>query len=194
MFERQEIMVRIVKSRVGVLIGPEGETKSYIEKKTGTKIEINSEEGEITISSTPQSTDPVAIWQARDIVTAIGRGFSPERAFSLLNEEKKLEILDIYDICGKSKSNLMRIKGRIIGENGKTRRMIEEITEVSISIYGHTISIIAELLSLDIAKKGIMMLINGSEHSSVYRFLQNKRNMIKKSKISIWKPFQVEEE
>ena len=194
MSDKQEYFVKIAKNRIAVLIGPNGETKSFIEKNTNSRIEINSKEGAITISSTPKTKDPLSIWNARDVVTAIGRGFSPEKAYSLLNEEKRLEIIDLSILCGKSKSKLLRLKGRIIGEKGKTRRMIEELTEAFISVFGHTVGIIGEQLSLETSKKAVMMLIKGSQHSSVYKFLGRKRDKIKKSKFSIWKPFQLEEE
>lgn len=194
MSAQYEYFVKIAKKRIAVLIGPNGETKSYIEKNTNSKIEINSEEGDVTIASTSKTTDPLSIWNAKYIVTAIARGFSPEKAFSLLNEERMLEIIDLSVFCGKSKSKLLRLKGRIIGLKGKTRRMIEELTEAYISVFGHTVGIIGEQFSLEIAKKAIMMLIKGSQHSSVYKFLGRKRDKIKKSKFSIWKPFQLEEE
>ncbi len=194
MSANQEFFVKIAKNRIAVLIGPNGETKSLIERKTNSKIDINSKEGDVTISSTSKTTDPLSIWTAKDIVTAIGRGFSPEKTYSLLNEEIMLEVIDLSIFCGKSKSKLLRLKGRIIGEKGKTRRMIEELTEAYISVFGHTVGIIGEQLSLETAKKAIMMLIKGSQHSSVYKFLGRKRDKIKKTKFSIWKPFQLEEE
>ena len=194
MSDKQEYFVKIAKNRIAVLIGPNGETKSYIEKHTNSRIEINSKEGDVTISSTSKTKDPLAIWHARDTVTAIGRGFSPEKAFSLLNDEKMLEVIDLTIFCGKSKKGLLRLKGRIIGEKGKTRRMIEELTEAYLSVFGHTVAIIGEQLSLETAKKAVMMLIKGSQHSSVYKYLGRKRSQIKKSKFSIWKPFQIEEE
>ncbi|MHA1301405.1 MAG: KH domain-containing protein [Candidatus Helarchaeota archaeon] len=194
MYGTQEQFIKIPKNRVAVLIGPNGETKSFIEEKTKTRLEIDSKEGEVKICSTPETTDPLSLWHAKDIVLAIGRGFSPNNACSLINEEIMLDIIDLTNICGKSKNKLLRIKGRIIGEKGKTRRMIEDLTEAKISVSGHTVGIIGEQISLDVARKAIMMLIKGSQHSSVYKYLGRKRNQIKKSKFSIWKPFLLEDE
>lgn len=85
-FFKQEEYVKIPKDRIAVLIGKKGQTKKEIEKRTKTKITIDSETGEVWITSTKETEDPLAVWKARDIVLAIGRGFSPERAFRLLNE------------------------------------------------------------------------------------------------------------
>jgi len=194
LYVKQELFIKIPKKRIAVLIGPNGETKSFIEERTNTRIEIDSNEGEVTITNTPKTPDPLSLWHVRDVITAIGRGFSPNNAYALLNEEIILDVIDLTAFCGKSKNKLLRLKGRIIGENGKTRKMIEELTEAKVSIYGHTVSIIGEQISLDIARKAIKMLIKGSQHSSVYKFLGRKRNIIKKSKFSIWKPFLLEEE
>jgi len=73
----QEEFVRIPKERVAVLIGKKGKTKREIEERTGTRIEVDSETGEVFITSTEKTRDPLAVWKARDVVLAIGRGFSP---------------------------------------------------------------------------------------------------------------------
>ncbi|MBS7621647.1 hypothetical protein KEJ32_06015, partial [Candidatus Bathyarchaeota archaeon] len=68
------------------------------------------------------------------VVTAIGRGFSPEHAFKLIqDEEAVLDIIDLRIIFGKSESDIRRVKGRIIGMDGKTRRLIEELTDTNIA-------------------------------------------------------------
>ena len=194
MFGTQEQFIKIPKNRIAVLIGPNGETKSYIEEKTQTRLDIDSNEGGVTIINTPKSTDPLSVWFAKDIVNAIGRGFSPERAYTLLHEDIMLDVIDLTSYCGKSKNKLLRVKGRIIGEKGKTRQMIEEMTESFISIFGHTVSIIGEQISIDVARNAIIMLIKGSQHSTIYKYLGRKRNQIKKNKFAIWKTFQLEDD
>ena len=39
-----------------------------------------------------------------------------------------LEVIDLREYVGKSKSALNRIRGRIIGLNGKSRKIIEELS------------------------------------------------------------------
>ena len=72
------LYARVPEERVGVVIGPGGRTKREIASRTGTSIEIDPEDEEIRLSG-PDS-DPTGVLKARDIVIAIGRGFSPERA------------------------------------------------------------------------------------------------------------------
>ena len=65
------------------------------------------------------------------------------------------------------------MKGRIIGRKGKAKRVLEELTDSNISIYGHTVSIIADYVDMDILKRAIDKLLSGSKHASVYRFVEN---------------------
>jgi len=184
---RPSTFVRIPKDRIGALIGPEGRVKERIEKQLSLEMGIDSETGDVTMTLSPTNEDPSVLFRAKEVVTAIGRGFAPARAFRLLHDEDALlEVIDLREIFGRSLSELERVKGRIIGQEGKTRRIIEELTDAEVSVYGHTISIIAEADEMDIAREAIQMLLQGRQHSSVYRFLHRKRRELKKKKLEIW--------
>jgi len=176
--------LRLPKERVGVAIGPGGGVKREIERRSGTKITLDSETGEATIQS---GEDPLGVLQARDILNAVARGFSAERAFRLFDEDNYLEIIDIRDLIGRSEKALVRLKGRVIGEGGKTRRIIEETTGAYMSIYGKNIALIGIPEQLSVAREAIEMLLRGVPHSAVYRFLERKRRELKKKAIEIWK-------
>ena len=184
---RAGTFLRIPKERVGVLIGPEGKTKKSIEEKLSVELQIDSEAGGITLTLAEKADDPSLLFKAKDVATAIGRGFSPEHAFRLIyDEEAVLEVIDLRTIFGRSESDIRRIKGRIIGMNGKTRRIIEELTDTYVTLYGHTVSIIGNVEQVQAAKEAIQMLISGSLHSTVYRFLHRKRRELKKKKLELW--------
>ena len=179
--------VKIPQERIGALIGPEGQVKAVIEKKLSVELQVESETGGVTITLLPTISDPTVLFRAKEIVNAIGRGFSPERAFRLLDDDEALlEIMDLRETLGRSQSDIKRLSGRVIGKNGKTRRLIEELTEASISVYGHTISVIGNPDQTEAAKEAILMLIRGSQHSTVYRFLHRKRRELKKKKMELW--------
>jgi ribosomal RNA assembly protein len=172
---------------VGVLIGPEGKTKKSIEEKLSVELQIDSETGGVTLVLAENAEDPSLLFRMKDVVTAIGRGFSPEHAFRLIrDEEAMLDIIDLRLIFGKSESDIRRVKGRIIGMNGKTRMIIEELTDTNVAVYGHTIGIIGNIEQAQAAREAIQMLINGSLHSVVYRFLHRKRRELKKKMLEIW--------
>ncbi|MEM3090349.1 MAG: KH domain-containing protein [Candidatus Bathyarchaeia archaeon] len=186
--------VRIPKERIGVLIGPKGETKKAIEKMLSVDLQIESDTGGVTITLAENAEDPSALLRAKDVVTAIGRGFSPEHAFKLIrDEETVLDVIDLRIIFGRSDSDIRRVKGRIIGMNGKTRRIIEELTDTNIAIYGHTVGIIGKVEHAQVAREAIQMLIEGRQHATVYKFLHRKRKELKKGMLELWqKPEDIE--
>ena len=170
--------LKIPKERIGVLIGHNGETKKMIEEIADLPIDINSDEGEITFDENA-AKDPIKVLQLQDFIRAIGRGFSPEHAMRLFNENTDFFIFDIHDYVGKKPTHITRLKSRIIGKNGKTKRIIESLTGTDISIYGHTISVIGDFESIDVAKKAIDLLLSGSKHSTVYRFVEREMKKIR---------------
>ncbi|OGS48659.1 MAG: RNA-processing protein [Euryarchaeota archaeon RBG_16_68_13] len=171
------LYARVASDRVGVLIGPDGATKRRIEETTGTHIQVDSESGEVTIDES-EARDPVLALKARDVVTAIARGFSEERAARLLQEDTYLEVFDIKDFA-HSRNRIAQVKARLIGARGKTRRIIEELTGVDVSVWGHTVALVGETFEMAIAREAVIMLLRGSEHATVYRFLERKRADIK---------------
>jgi len=185
--EGASAFVKIPLERIGALVGPDGRVKASIEKKLSIRLRIDSQTGDIQITLMPTVQDPTVLFRAKEVVTAIGRGFSPEHAFRLLeDDETMLEVIDLRETVGRSQSDMKRLKGRVIGKEGKTRRIIEELTEANICVYGHTISIVGEIDQVEIAKEAVRMLIRGSLHRTVYRFLHRKRKELKKKKMELW--------
>ena len=81
------------------------------------------------------------------------------------------------------------MKGRIIGRNGEMRKAIEKYAESFISVYGKTVSIIADYENLQLARKAVSMLINGMPHHVVLKFLEDKYSEKKKEQFrQMYKP------
>ena len=95
-------IVRIPRDRIGVIIGKNGKIKVEIQEKCKVMIEIDSESGDAVISSESKEpsieTEP---FKAVEIVTAISKGFSPRRAYRLLEEEETFQLIDLRDYAGK---------------------------------------------------------------------------------------------
>jgi ribosomal RNA assembly protein len=179
--------VRIPKERVGVLVGADGKVKRHIEEKLGVKLEVESEAGGVTATLNENATDPSLLFKAKDVVTAIGRGFAPEHALRLIRDEDAIfDLMDLRDTFGRSESDIKRVKGRIIGMNGKTRRLIEELSNADVVVFGHTVGIIGTFEQVNIARSAVQMLIDGSQHHTVYKFLQRKRSELKKQMLELW--------
>ncbi|MCI4462036.1 MAG: RNA-processing protein [Thermogladius sp.] len=180
---------RIPLERIGVLVGSEGRVKREIEEKTRTKITVDSTSGMVIIEPAFMSTTTFELMKARDIVRAIANGFPPEKAMTLLGEDQVLIILDLKQYVGDKPNHIQRILGRVIGEEGRARRMIEEMTGTYISIYQTTIAIIGDYESANIAKTAIEMLIEGRRHSTVYTYIEREIEKLKRKRMrELWKP------
>ncbi|HET8794567.1 MAG TPA: KH domain-containing protein, partial [Nitrososphaeraceae archaeon] len=176
--------LRIQKERIGAIIGKKGSVKEEIEKKCKISIVIDSEYGDVILKSNNTNfLNIMDLNKALEIVMAISKGFSPERAFNLFKEDNSLEIIDLRDYVGKSPNSLSRVKSRLIGEKGKSRRTIEELTGSYISIYGHYIGIIGTSDQINLTLEAITRICSGRSHKNVYNFLQEIRRKAKIEKM-----------
>ena len=171
--------LKMPKARVAVLIGKEGSVKKKIEEETKTKLNIDSQEGDVFVSG----EDALGLYSAREVIKAVGRGFNPDIALSLLKQDNIFEVISLIDYIGKSKEGLLRLRGRVIGKEGKSRRVIEDLTDCNICVYGKTVGIIGLAEKVGIAKQAIESLLKGSAHANVYKFLENKRRQFKRKGI-----------
>jgi ribosomal RNA assembly protein len=175
--------IRIPQDRVGTIIGAKGETKKALQKRAGISMDIDAKEGEVTIHDETEGADQLMALKLLDVVKAIGRGFSPERAQRLFDDDEYLEVIDIKEFVGDRENQLVRIRGRLIGHDGRTRQLIEELTGVYMTIYGNTVALIGNSVSLPVAKHAIELLLNGSEHSTVYHYLESQRPKLRISEM-----------
>ena len=171
--ESHRHILKIPKERIAVLIGTKGEIKKELEENTKTNINVDSEDGDVTITG----KDAVDLYTAKEIIKAIARGFNPEIAQLLLKQDYTFILLNLSDFC--KPNDTKRIKGRIIGKEGKSRNTLEALTECHISVYGKTVAIIGLNESAMMAKDAIEALIRGSPHSKVYSALERQRREMK---------------
>jgi ribosomal RNA assembly protein len=176
--------IKIAGSRVGVLIGKAGETKKDLETKTHTTITVDSKEGLVKVEATDENTIPLL--RAVEIINAINRGFSPERAFEMIEDEDLL--LDVIDLSSMAEGprQLDRLRGRIIGKDGRAREQIEDMTDVEISVFGKTVALIGYPEQLKTARAAVDMLIEGVPHENVFAFLDRKKKESKQDMISYY--------
>jgi ribosomal RNA assembly protein len=172
--------IKIPEERIGVLVGPGGSIKHLIEEKTKTTLEIDSETGTVSIAS---AEDPLQGLRVMDLVRAIGRGFSPERALAILDDEMlMLDVLDISKMAS-TKSDMERIKGRIIGKDGRSREIMERLSGTKVSVYGKTVAILGYPERIRVARTAIEMLLDGAPHGNVYGFLEKKHQELAKEEL-----------
>jgi ribosomal RNA assembly protein len=170
--------LKVPKDRIGVIIGTHGSTKAEIEEKGEVKLDIDSVEGTVSIES-----DSMSILNSTEVVNALARGFSPEKAFRIFDDEQiTLDIIDLSKVANTPKE-LKRIMGRVIGKEGRTREALENLTGANVSIYGKTVSTIGYVDQIQTVRKAIEMLAEGAKHAAVYSFLERKRQELKRSQM-----------
>jgi len=180
-----EKLIRIPEDRIGVLIGKSGKIKSKIEKTCSVKLAIDSKNGEVKVFSDVVD-EKFQTFKALEIVTAIGRGFSPQKAVRLLKGENTLHVINLREFGAKSPEQMERIKGRIIGDGGKARVNMENLSNTNITVYGKTVSVIGEPTQLKLAIDAIESLLSGSMHGHVYKKIESARRQQKFARLQLW--------
>ena len=166
--------LRVPKDRIAIIIGEKGKIKYRVEKKTNTIIDINSKEGDVIITG----DDGLNVLMAKNVIQAISRGFNPVIAERLLQDDMHFELIDMSKYS-RTKNDLKRVKARVIGSDGKARKMLENLTNTSIVIYGKTVGIIGHISEVDLARRALGSLLNGSKHGNVYAMVDRERKKVK---------------
>ncbi|MBD3155224.1 MAG: RNA-processing protein [Candidatus Aenigmarchaeota archaeon] len=145
--------------------------RKNIEKLTNTEISI---EEDVKIEG-----ESFNVYQAKHVLKAFGRGFLIKDALSLLDDDYGLEIIDLSKFMN-SRNRIKVVKGRIIGKGGKTKELIEKYTQVKLSILGKTVSILGKWKNVDLGKEAVMMVIDGSSHTKLYKWLEQQYSVVRK--------------
>ena len=182
--------LRIPLQRIGALLGKGGNAKNKIEELCGVEIIVDSKSGDIVLKSSSEPEQFNAL-KAADIIIAIGRGFSSEKALKLVNDDVVMEIVDLRNYTGKSTDALTRIKGRIIGLEGKTRKIVEELTNTNISIYGYSATILGAIIDVKVALEALDILASGKPHRAAYRYLEGMKKQAKIDRLKLWEDKEV---
>ncbi len=152
-------------------------------KEHGITIKVNV--GDLTIEY--EGEDAYEELKAGNVITAMAEGGVPTNiAFQLFTDDNILKTIDLEDYFSSPK-DLRRVMGRIIGTHGRTKLIIEEITETDVQITGNKIYIIGNLEGVELASEAINALIRGAPHKKVYHLLESKRRNIKESNLRLWK-------
>ena len=168
---------RVPMNRIAVLIGVKGATAKSLRFASGCKeFNIDSETGDVEVVwGEPGTYDPVKAMKLPNVIKAIGRGMAPKAAIQLLDDHHFFELVDIRKYVGKRSNQQRRIRGRIIGSDGKIRKLIEGLTDTQITIYNSTVVLVGEEEGLAAARQAVEMIAGGAEHGTVLNFLERDR-------------------
>ena len=115
-------------------------------------------------------------FEALQIIEAINLGFSIEKALLLKTEDIILQTLHIKDIT--KRHDLERVRGRIIGTQGKTLKTLQNLTNCDFSLQDNQVGIIGNTEDIEEGIQAVTSLIQGSKQANVYA--RTEREMKKK--------------
>jgi ribosomal RNA assembly protein len=119
------------------------------------------------------SKDSILEMDVKEAIDAFNNGFKIHECMKLLNKENyTLRIIDISNIT-RNTQRAKQQKSRVIGENGRTREIIEELTTTDVSVKGFNVGIIGETENAYFASKMVQELVMGSPHASVYSKMES---------------------
>ena len=150
--------LQIPSERIPILLGRLGLVKKKIEQQTGIRLKVGE-----TVEITGQ---PEGVFLASTIVKAIARGFDPDQAFLLADEEWELSVITLGH---ETRNTQKRLFGRVIGRSGQAKKNIEESCKCRIAVYGKTVSVISHTLDHKRATQAVELLLEGHTHPYVYK-------------------------
>jgi len=149
-------LARIIKAR------------KQLEKELNVKISNNGKE--ITIDGTPEEE-----YIAEKIINAVDFGFPSEIALFVKEEDFLFEIINIKNHT--KRTDLERIRARIIGTKRKTLNAIEQLTKCFFQVKGNEVAIIGDAEFIPNAQEAIISLIRGAKQANVYAYLEKHQVM-----------------
>ena len=129
--------------------------------------------------------DAFAEYSAKNIVYAFGRGFDLDIACKLADNDYYFSSLDLGQLISSDK-RIKQLKARIIGIEGRTKKYIEEVSGVKMSIYGDTVSFIGTIKEINEAETAVNTLIDGGTHRLAYKRMEaaHRKNKLELKKAS----------
>lgn len=152
---------QIPRERIKI-IRADAALQGRLERLTGCSIETSDSDNVVVVNG----DDAYKEFLAKNILTAIGRGFDADTACLLAKDNYYFSYIDLRQLFNEKR--LRQIKARIIGKNGKTKKYIESVTSVKMSVYGHTVGFIGTITEVKEAETAVHTIIDGSTHKLAY--------------------------
>jgi ribosomal RNA assembly protein len=155
-------MKKIISDKVIRII----KSKDNLEKELNVTLEINGKE--ISISGKPEEE-----YIAEKVIEALDFGFPFSAALKIKKEEILFEILNIKEFTHQK--NFERVRGRVIGKEGKALQTISSLSDCHIELSGNKLGIIGDAENIRNVEEACKLLIKGSKHANVYAYLEKHR-------------------
>lgn len=144
------------------------ENKKLLESKL--KIKISMKGKQITING-----EEISEFIASKIIEALELGFPIDECLTLLEPDFIFEKIEIKNLT--KRHNLGEVRARVIGTRGRTKELIEELSECFICVHGNLVGVIGPSEKIRVCMQAVIKLIQGSKQSSVYSYLEKQRKV-----------------
>jgi ribosomal RNA assembly protein len=146
-----------------------------LQKEFSVKIDLNK--GKNAADFSIKGKNATHEYIASEILEAIASGFDFDTAILLKDENYIFKKILLKNYA--SGSRLEVVKGRIIGSQGKSKRVIEKLTECDLCLCENSVGLIGRAEHVEVASKAIQSLIRGAKHANVFKFLEESRKHLK---------------
>jgi len=141
-------------------------SKKKLEKELN--IRITNRGKEVSIQGNPEDE-----YIAEKVIDALNFGFPFTAALAIKKEDFLFERINIKDHT--KRTDLERIRARIIGRGGKTLKTLCTLTKCFLELKDNEIGVIAPPESVANAQGAIISIIKGSKQSNVYKLLERRQ-------------------
>lgn len=117
------------------------------------------------------------VYSAEKVLEALDVGFPIDISLLLADPEYLLEFMNIKDFTRRG--NLEDVRARIIGTQGKTKKLVEKLSGCSVKLKENTVYIVGHAEDIRETMTAIERLIRGSAQGKVYGFLERSRTQHK---------------
>jgi ribosomal RNA assembly protein len=129
--------------------------------ETELKVKITNKGKLVFINGKPENE-----FTTIQVIDAINLGFSIQKALLLKDEIILLQSIHIKDLT--KRTDLERVRARIIGKQGKTLKTLNNLTGCEFSLKDNVIGIIGNTEEIEEAIQSVTSLIQGSKQGNVY--------------------------
>ncbi|ORY28053.1 putative chaperone [Naematelia encephala] len=142
-------------------------------EQLGLQVRMNVKRRAVELKTSGHTVDSGAVQKGADFVKAFALGFDVNDALALLRlDDLYLDSFEIKDVKNLHGDHLSRAIGRIAGEGGKTKFVIENASRTRIVLAETHIHILGSVQNIKIARDAIVSLILGSPPGKVYNHLK----------------------
>jgi len=134
-------------------------------------VKITNKGREIFIHGEPEDE-----YFAEKVIDALNFGFPFSVAILIKKEDLILEIINIKDYT--KRKDLDRIRARIIGKEGKTLKILTQLTNCHFELKDNEVGIVGPPEEIKNGQESIISIIRGAKQSNVYNFAKRKKSLV----------------